>query len=1360
MNALEANDVLQHLDQLRKSLETRGDLFQRTSECAAFIERIGLLRSLVEKSGHRPTAAQIAESLFPRLAGESLRTTFSSFRSELARVSEACGRRLVLIQPKTRNRRPQEVVCHFEGDSLVDFRLQRMIARSTESLDRAGVYQPQQAMPDTIHVFVSFAVAEVDLVSEFLEALRRILPLRAPGRSFRFWRFDEITADGGIVPGEENEAEIRKAMGRCQLGLLFVSPTYLSRKFIQEVEMPHFLGESAKAHPFPIALQDFEPGKDQNRLLNPIHVFALKGKSFRSLPKTEKGRTAFLRAVAERLAAWVDRNPVPEKVQPSMEDPGERAELRLQKLAAKSGDLPDYCYIRTGAQRTRFGSEDSERKEEANDSTPQTPQERFSGVDVLETLIAWAKDDSSPAYLALLGETGSGKTTNSQELARRLTHDTESGVAAVYLDLRRVNEDGLLRRNPNPLLHEVLASVLRRSPGGQDSTPEDVLRIVRDRGALVIWDGLDEVLVHLDQAQGAAFFRQLTEVLPTSELRGEGEGHVLFACRTQYFRSVVEEASWFGQDQRGPIDPREEHVDAASKKSRRARFEVLRLLPFTEEQIREYLAANVHDLDVARAWEVIEQVHNLRDLAERPYCLSILRHTLKRLDRELGSGRKVQAVDLYARLLDEWLLRDQSKARVSANHKLRLMRRLAVELWRRGAKSMSARDLETWFEETIVRDPVMERSYGRHLEPGTRDSLLEDLRTATLVARWDGDSFRFAHTSIQEYFVAVHLVECLRNPEPDGWNLPTPSDETFDFFAQLLEADPQSRALRAALGRVLGHPPVTAALNAFRYWVRAVREGWPELDAGAVRLPGADLTGWEITGRDEAHPFPLERADLSGIDLSQARLRWVDLDGARLVGAAARQAVFDTVTARGADFDGADLRALSMRCGSVANARGSRARLEGSIWTGVDRSHSELPCEAHDTWIAEDLVSRVGTLVPDSVLLQTGHSNWVLACAFSPDGRLILSGSVDNSLRLWDAASGKLIRSLEGHSNGVMACAFSPDGRLILSGSADNSLRLWDAASGKLIRSLEGHSKVVWACAFSPDGRLILSGSDDNSLRLWDAASGKLIRSLKGHSNGVMACAFSPDGRLILSGSADNSLRLWDAASGKLIRSLKGHSNGVRACAFSPDGRLILSGSADNSLRLWDAASGKLIRSLEGHFNWVMACAFSPDGRTLLSGSLDNSLRLWDAASGKLIRSLEGHSNGVLACAFSPDGRLILSSSDDNSLRLWDAASGKLIRSLEGHSSWVMACAFSPDGRTLLSGSLDNSLRLWDAASGKQNRAHFHLPRGEQATLDGEGQILGCSPGAWEYLTRVVTDPKSGRLVALPAEAFGPLPVE
>jgi WD40 repeat protein len=200
----------------------------------------------------------------------------------------------------------------------------------------------------------------------------------------------------------------------------------------------------------------------------------------------------------------------------------------------------------------------------------------------------------------------------------------------------------------------------------------------------------------------------------------------------------------------------------------------------------------------------------------------------------------------------------------------------------------------------------------------------------------------------------------------------------------------------------------------------------------------------------------------------------------------------------------------------------------------------------------------------------------VEACAFSPDGRKIISGSGDGTLKLWDAANPVELRTLKGHGNWVYACSFSPDGRRIVSGSDNGKLKLWDAHTGRELRTLEGHTAWVLACSFSRDGRRILSGSQDRTLKVWDAETGAELLTFE-DANWVYACGFSPDGRRIVSGGA--GLKLWDAETGAELQTLS-QASGVTDCAFAPDGHWIVSGNMDGTLKLWEGGSDSVVADL------------------------------------------------------------------------------------------------------------------------------------------------------------------------------------
>jgi WD40 repeat protein len=210
-------------------------------------------------------------------------------------------------------------------------------------------------------------------------------------------------------------------------------------------------------------------------------------------------------------------------------------------------------------------------------------------------------------------------------------------------------------------------------------------------------------------------------------------------------------------------------------------------------------------------------------------------------------------------------------------------------------------------------------------------------------------------------------------------------------------------------------------------------------------------------------------------------------------------------------------------------------------------------------------------------------NNDVNCIAYSPDGKQIVSGSSDNTIRIWDAETGILVSGpFEGHTDWIHSVAYSPDGKKIVSGSSDKTIRIWDSETGILVSGpFEGHTGTVWSVGYSPDGKKIVSGSSDNTIRVWDAETGILVPGLfEGHTDWIQSVAYSPDGKKIVSGSEDNTIRVWDAETGILVSGpFEGHTDWIKSVAYSPDGKKIVSSSEDNTIRVWDAEGNSSVAS-------------------------------------------------------------------------------------------------------------------------------------------------------------------------------------
>jgi WD40 repeat protein len=346
------------------------------------------------------------------------------------------------------------------------------------------------------------------------------------------------------------------------------------------------------------------------------------------------------------------------------------------------------------------------------------------------------------------------------------------------------------------------------------------------------------------------------------------------------------------------------------------------------------------------------------------------------------------------------------------------------------------------------------------------------------------------------------------------------------------------------------------------------------------------------------------------------------------------------------------------------------------------------------------------------LVVQKGHSMPIWTVSFSPDGKTLASGGVDQTIKLWDTTTGRQLRTLVATSS-VLSIVFSPDGNLIASGYSGDTIGLWDVATGDLRRTFTGHSEAIISVAFSPDGQTLASGSADLSIKLWDVATGQERRTLTGHSERISAVAFSPDGRTLASASRDSTIRLWDVATGRAERTLDGGAQEFSSVTFAVDGTLV---SGSDKIIVWDLATGQPRRTLSGHSYWVETVACSKDGKLLVSVSMD-AIKIWDINTGRELQTLTAPDifNSI---ALSADGKVVASAGMDHAVRLWAVTTGQQLLTLSGKAEVVNSVHISPDGKALVSQSRDEwnlsgtgtqTSRLWDVASGRnpQRRESF-----------------------------------------------------
>jgi serine/threonine protein kinase len=282
----------------------------------------------------------------------------------------------------------------------------------------------------------------------------------------------------------------------------------------------------------------------------------------------------------------------------------------------------------------------------------------------------------------------------------------------------------------------------------------------------------------------------------------------------------------------------------------------------------------------------------------------------------------------------------------------------------------------------------------------------------------------------------------------------------------------------------------------------------------------------------------------------------------------------------------------------------------------------------------------------------TDHQSWVVTVAFNPKLPLLVSGSLDDTVRVWNWQTGQALYTLPAHDRGVNCVALGSGGQVLASCGDDATAKVWNLNNRALLHILKGHLRDVTSVAVGAQGRLLASGSEDRAIRLWTLDRGNLVKTLLGSAGMIKSVAWAMDDSLLISGGSDNTVRLWNPQTATNSLVLTGHTNTVNQVVVSPNHQWMASASKDRTLRIWQLPKGEKGATLQGHTQEVNAVAFFSDSQRLVSGSSDGTLRIW-RIDGALQTTIYAHTSPIHSVAVHGNGKLIASASADKTIKLW-----------------------------------------------------------------------------------------------------------